>query len=282
MKESVVRTGGSLMSRALASRVPACAHVLARVHGQARAASMRALSLLALACLANVSHAGEAVAPGEYIADGGLGQLSIAPVDGKGEGSGANQGAAFTLNAVGGNFHICDLEGRIVDGRATLESYSDEPACVVDFVPTQNGLEVNGTDACKQFCGARAWFAGTYLRPAPGCSNTEREATRAKFKRLYDGKRHAEALATLSPLTTRCARTLDRYEEGRIRNDIAITQYKLGQHAECLRTLAPYAEEAAESDETVLEGYAPSEGDTWLPILKAARFNLGLCSKQKR
>ena len=259
MKKSPVRTGGSRVS-------------------DARAASMRALSLLALACFVNVSFAGEAVAPGEYIPDGGGGLLSIAPATGKG----ANRGSAFSLESVGANFHLCSLEGRIVDGRATLESYSDEPACVVDFVPTQNGLEVNGTDACKQFCGARAWFAGTYLRPAPGCSNTEREATRAKFKRLYDGKRHAEALATLSPLTTRCARTLDRYEEGRIRNDIAITQYKLGQHAECLRTLAPYAEEAAESDETVLEGYAPSEGDTWLPILKAARFNLGLCSKQKR
>lgn len=271
MKQSLVRTGNNRVSR-----VRVCAPALARVHARARAAaSMRALSLLALACLANVSLAADAVAPGEYIPDGGGGLLSIAPATGKG----ASRGSAFSLESVGANFHLCNLEGRIVDGRATLESYSDEPACVVDFVPAKNGLEVNGTDSCKQFCGARAWFAGTYLRPAPGCSDAEREATRAKFKRLYDGKRHAEALATLSPLPTRCARTLDRYEEGRIRNDIAITQYRLGKRADCLRTLAPYTEEAALPDEDALKGHAPSEGETWLPILKAARFNLGLCRK---
>lgn len=273
MKESLVRTGNSR-----GGRVRVCAPVFARVHSHARVVSMRALSLLALACLANVSLAAEAVAPGEYIPDGGGGRLSIAPATGKG----ASKGSAFTLEYVGGNFHLCSLEGRIVDGRAALESYSDEPACVVDFVPAKNGLEVNGTDSCKQFCGARAWFAGTYLRPAPGCSDAEREATRAKFKRLYDGKRHAEALATLSPLPTRCARTLDRYEQGRILNDIAITQYKLGKREDCLRTLASFAEEAALTDEAVLEGYPPSDGEAWLPIVKAARFNLGLCRKPAR
>lgn len=239
--------------------------------------ALRALCLFALAGLATASLAGDAMAPGEYIADGGWGRLSIAP----GDDAGAGAGTAFSLNAVGGNFHICDLEGRIVDGRATLETYDDEPACMVGFHPVEGGVEVTATTECRHFCGMRAQFAGTYLRPADGCGDAERQATRARFKRLYDGKRHAEALATLSPLATRCARTLDRYEQGRILNDIAITQYRLGQRAECLRTLSPFAEEAALTDEAILEGYPPSEGDVWLPIVKAARFNLGLCRKPR-
>ena len=238
----------------------------------------RAWCLLALACVVTASQAGDGVVPGEYIADGGLGQLSIA----RPEGEGASRGAAFTLDTVGGNFHVCNLEGRIVDGRATLETYDDEPACVVTFHPVEGGVEVTGTSECRNFCGMRAHFAGTYLRPSAGCSDAERQATRARFKRLYDGKRHAEALATLTPLATRCARTLDRYEKGRILNDIAITQYRLGDRADCLRTLAPFAEEAALTDDAILEGYPPSEGDAWLPIVKAARFNLGLCRKQRR
>lgn len=249
-------------------------------HSRMRAIAMRALSMLALTGLAGAPGAAERadVAPGEYIADGGWGRLSVAPAEGRG----ADRASAFSLDSVGGNFHVCSLEGRIVDGRATLESYGDEPACVVHFAPTQNGLEVTGTAECRQFCGMRAGFEGVYLRPPAGCGDAERTAARAQFKRLYDARRHAEALAALSPLPTRCARTLDCYERGRILNDIAITQYRLGQRAECLRTLAPFVEEAALTDEAILENYPPSEGDVWLPIVKAARFNLGLCRKQKR
>ena len=245
---------------------------------RAGALVMRVLSVLALACIAHAGLAGEAVAPGEYIPDGGLGQLTITPAEGEDAGS----GAAFTLNAIGGNFHVCDLEGRIVNGRATLETYGDEPACVVSFKSVEGGVEVTGTAECRNFCGMRAHFAGTYLKPATGCSVAERQATRARFKRLYDARHHAEALALLSPLTTRCARTLDRYEEGEILNDIAITQYRLGKRADCLRTLAPYADEAALADDAILENYPPTEGEVWLPVIKAARFNLGLCRKPAR
>ncbi len=231
------------------------------------------LALLALAV--GIAHAaGPALKPGEYIADGGWGTLSISNPQSK--------GLAFKLDSYGGNFHTCTLEGRIVDGEAKLDSSSDESACLVRFAPTADGIAVSGTESCREYCGARASFEGLYLRPAAGCGGEAVRATRAEFKRLYDRKQHAPALAKLASLPERCARTLDRYENGEILNDIAITQYKLGQRDACLRTLAPLAEDAAMSDDAIREGYPPSDADVWLPIVKAARFNLGLCRKKPR
>lgn len=213
--------------------------------------------------------------PGEYIPEGGWGRLSIsAPT---------REGLPFAIDAVGGNFHICSVEGTIVRGRATFPGDADgEADCVIAFATTAEGVDVSAeAPSCRQFCGMRAGFVGLYLRPAAGCGDDARSATRDAFKRQYDRKRYAEALATLSPLLDRCRRTLDRYEEGRVRNDIAIAQYRLGRPDDCARTLAPYAEEAALSDERILADYPPSDGEAWLPIVRAARFNLGLCRKRR-
>lgn len=213
--------------------------------------------------------------PGEYIAEGGWGRLSIsAPT---------REGLPFAIDAVGGNFHVCNVEGTIVGGRAVFPSDGDDEAdCVIAFATTGEGVDVSAdAPSCRQFCGMRAGFVGLYLRPAAGCGDDARSAMRDAFKRQYDRKRYAEALATLSPLLERCRRTLDRYEEGRVRNDIAIAQYRLGRPDDCVRTLDPYAEEAALPDESILDDYPPSDGEAWLPIVRAARFNLGLCRKRR-
>lgn len=236
-----------------------------------------------LALIAGAVQAGEpspkpavnaTVAPGEYIADGGWGWLTISPAQ--------KQGLPFELESIGGNFHLCSLEGRIVGGKAALEAEGDPQGCVVSFVPTAEGLRVSGPPACREYCGLRAGFEGHYLRPAAGCGQDARRATRAEFKRLYDRKQYTAALAKLSPLPQRCARQINRYERGEVLNDIAIAQYRLGQRAACLKTLAPLQEDAAMSDDEIRDAYPPSDADTWLPIVKAARFNLGLCRKKAR
>lgn len=229
------------------------------------------LPILALALCAGVA-AAAGPAPGEYITEQGWGRLSIGPA--------ARGGAPFSIETVGANFHICGLEGRIVGDTATLEGDEDGD-CVVRFRSGPQGIAVEGNPACRTYCGMRAGFEGEYLRPAPGCGDAERRATRDAFKRQYDARRHADALATLSPLLQRCARTLSWLEAGEIRNDIAITQYRLGRRADCLRTLASFEEEAALSDDEIRGGYPPSDGEAWLPIVKAARFNLGLCRKPR-
>lgn len=219
--------------------------------------------------------AGPAPKPGEYIAERGWGTLIV--------GAAVREGWPFSLESFGANFHTCSLEGRIVGGKARIDAYGDEPPCVVDFTPVAGGLRVSmATPSCRQFCGARAGFDGVYLRPAKGCAAAARRATRDGFKRLYDRKRYAQALAMLSPLPTICKRTLGKWEQGELANDIAITQYRLGQREACVRTLSPLAEQAALSDDEVRKAYPPSEADAWLPIIQSARFNLGLCRSKAR
>ncbi|MEQ1514588.1 MAG: hypothetical protein ABL934_18180 [Lysobacteraceae bacterium] len=233
---------------------------------------MPAVLVVLAAASAVAQAAGPAPKPGDYIADGGWGTLRISPP--------ARDGLPFAIESVGANFHLCSLDGRIVGTQATLEA--SDADCVVSFAPTADGITVSSTETCREYCGARAGFDGLYLRPAPGCAADAVGATRGGFKRLYDRKRFAEALAALSPLPTTCARTLGHYERAEILNDIAITHYKLGQRDACLRTLAPFEEDAALSDDEVRNHYLPSEADVWLPIIKAARFNLGLCRKKAR
>ena len=63
-----------------------------------------------------------------------------------------------------------------------------------------------------------------------------------------------------------------------MRNDLALTQFRLGDAAGCLRTLEPLAKDAAKSDAQIRdEMVAPTDVDNWLPVVKAARTNLKLC-----
>lgn len=171
--------------------------------------------LVLAAASAATQAAGPSPKPGDYIAERGMGTLHVSPI-----GVG---GSPFTIESVGGNFHTCSLDGRIVGLKATLPAGEDPSACVVSFAPSADGIAVASTEACQEYCGARARFDGLYLRPAQGCSASALTATRATFKRLYDRKQFAQAFAALSPVLSTCARTLDRYENAEILNDIAIT-----------------------------------------------------------
>lgn len=230
----------------------------------------RLILTVVLAALPFCAQAG-AVVPGQYITEHGWGRLTVKPpTEGR---------LLFVIDAVGANMHVCNLEGEIRAGKAVLESSDANKPCVVTFAAQANGVAVATTtgEQCREFCGMRAQFEGVYLKPAPGCDDASRARTRKTFKQHYDKKAYAEALATLAPVLQQCAPTLDWLERGWIRNDVALTQLKLGQAAACLATLQPLAEDAALSDEAVREGYPPSDAESYLPIVKATRTNLRLC-----
>lgn len=219
----------------------------------------------------SVAQAAEPAA-GRYITEQGWGRLTVMKTPaGK---------LGFQIGVVGANAHTCDVEGEIRGGKAVLaaEEKGAKP-CVITFTPKAKGaveVEHNGGE-CRAFCGARADFAGTYLTPAPGCGDAERGKTRKQFKQLYDAKSYPQALATLAPLLQACAPTLDWLETGRIRNDLAVTQHKVGDLAGCLQTLAPLAEDARRTDEQLRGDYPPTDAESYAPIVRAARTNLRLC-----
>ncbi len=236
------------------------------------------LSTMILLWAASAWAAGQtAIQPGSYLTDGGWGELTIK------RGKGGK--TFFRIFAMGGNAHMCELEGEIKGGKAVLaEAVEDrgEP-CVVLFTPKGENIEVipQTPESCRYFCGMRASFEGTYQRPAPGCLPRVMSRTRAEFKRMYDKKQYAEALASLEPLLKNCEKTITWLDKGRIQNDLAVTLHKLGRYDDCIRILEPLAEDAAKTDEQIKSDYPPSDAESYLPIVKSTRTNLKLCRTGK-
>lgn len=219
---------------------------------------------VALLLAATFASAQTATPPaGEYIYEGGAGTLTV------------KAGGRFDIGTVGANAHTCTLDGIIVQGKAKL---ADSP-CVVTFAPsaTQVVVGTNNSDQCRDQCGARAAFDGTYIKPSAACTTKAVAATRKTFKRQYDAKDYATAQTMLAPVLADCDKTLHWVDKGWIRNDLALAQLRSGDSAACRKTLQPLAEDAAKTDNAVKEDYPPADGEIYLPVVRAARTNLKLC-----
>src|SRR5215207_4803227 len=203
---------------------------------------------------------------GEYvISDGASGTLRVQP---RGK---------FAIETTGANAHVCDLEGVIVDGRSKI----GKSACQVSFKTEGQDVKVstNGADACRDFCGMRAWFEGTYRKPEPLCMRKSINESKRNFKKSYVAKDYAAALAVIQPVATRCKPFLHWIESAWVLNDLALTQFKLGDRAACIKTLQGLAPDAAKSDDEIKGSYPPSDSDAYLPVVQATRTNLRLCTK---
>ena len=231
--------------------------------------------------LCSLNAAAQAVAPtlkpGEYISEQNRGQLVLKP--------GKGAALSFAIESVGDNGHTCSLEGELQverelrRGRAKLEAAEEKTPCVVNMTATPAGIEVKGSESgsCSFYCGMRAAFDATYFQPAPACREKAVTATRTSFKRLYDGKKFSEAQALLEPLLKDCKRSLYWLDEGRIRNDLAVTLHKLGNLAGCRDVLKPLSEDARLSNTQLQESYAPTDLESVMPIVRSTRTNLKLC-----
>jgi len=221
------------------------------------------------ALAAGQAAAGKTLQPGEYITDKGWGRLLIK------EQSGA---LTFSLESTSGE-DMCALDGAIDGYRGVAKGNNGDPACNVSFASTPQGIDVSAATPkeCKAFCGYNGDFEAPYLRVKQGCGRDDLDRTRTEFKRLYDGKNFKAALSTLSPALSNCLPTLEWEDEGAIRNDLAVTQYRNGLYAQCLATLDKYAEDAGKDDDAVVDGWTPALADRYLAIVRAARTNIGLC-----
>lgn len=211
------------------------------------------------------------ISPGEYISERSRGNLEI-----KKDKTG---NLSFGIGAIGANFHTCELSGIIRDGKSVLDGDDDKP-CIVNFSPTENGINVTDNNgSCWGYCGARATFTGLYLKPQQGCDTTSIKKTRKDFKRFYDKKDYSRARSTLEPIFNNCSGVIHRSELGRVRNDLAITLYKLGDYVGCRNILKPLEEDANKTDVGLRESYPPVDAETAIPIARATRTNLKLCSQ---
>jgi hypothetical protein len=207
--------------------------------------------------------------PGEYVTAKGWGHLQIE----------AQAGAlTFSIQSVTGEDY-CELEGTIDGKQGVAKADSGPTACIVELTNGPLGINVTASTPaeCKTLCGDNGSFEGDYRRVGDGCGRTDLAQTRATFQHLYDKGNYKEALAALSPVLSNCQPTLDWEEEGGIRNDLAITQFRNGLYTQCLATLDKYVEDADQDDDKVIETWPPALADRYLGIIRAARTNIALC-----
>lgn len=209
---------------------------------------------------------------GEYGQGNGSGVLRIAPPRAGGQ--------AFFLNTTGANLHECTLEGVIHGGEARLTpDLEDKQLCIVRFQRTRGGVDVKADDeqACRYYCGARASFGGEF-RPVPAaCTRAEIAGTRKRFKAVFDSRRYAEARDLLTPLLSHCEGHMTEFEEGWVSNDLALTHHRLGDNVRCRLALGAWLDRAAMPDAKINDDYLPMEASAYLSIVKATRYNAGLC-----
>jgi len=223
------------------------------------------------ALLVHGGAAAQALAPGVYLTERAWGQMTI-------KAAGAGGAQDFAIEASSPNSHVCMVEGSIRNLRASVD-VGDKQPCLIDFVPKGAGLAVQPKNPreCRSFCGEGAQFDGVYFRPAPGCLAAEVARTRAVFKAQFDKKDYPLARATLAPVLANCGKLLADGDAGWVRNDLALTYYRLGNPAECQRVLEPLGPVAAMSDEQVRDNYRAAEVPARLQLAGATRANLKLC-----
>ena len=212
------------------------------------------------------------LSPGEYInQEGGFGRLRIsALVAGKQE---------FFIESVGGNMHMCSVEGKILDGGAKAEAYGETCAISMMSKGAAVRVESESSNSCRSFCGARAGYDGLYIRLPAQCVQAAIRRTRDAFLMQYRRKLYAQARDTLAPVLSRCGRFLYFIEEGEVRNDLAVTLYHLGEYGACRNVLEPLREDAEVQDAQayVLRSAEPDYTSNRMKIADKTATNLRLC-----
>lgn len=217
--------------------------------------------------------AAPALSPGLYITDGGWGQLKL-------QAQGGN--LAFKIDTVGANAHVCEVEGVLKGQNISMTLPLDGapgPACELRLQPLGTRVTVshNGVQACLSYCGARARFDGDYFIVPQGCAPAEQNGRRQRFRVLFDSQNYVDALKEIQTLLTQCGKQLGSPLIDWVRNDLALTQYKLGDKAACLTTLKTVTVFGLSND-AVRDKYPPTEAENLLGVARATRTNLRLCS----
>ena len=177
----------------------------------------------------------------------------------------------------------CSFSGRLQANLATVFDGNAPGQCALDLTAAPAGIHVDTTTfaACDAYCGSNGSYQGNYLRLAPACMPEAIAKARERFKALYDDQAYAEADQALAPVYRQCLSTLPMLDEGGIRNDYALNRHKLEEDADCLAALQKYRDDAARTDDEIADGMAPAVVEDYLAIIRAARTNMALCSRQK-
>lgn len=230
-------------------------------------ASTCSLMGLAGAFIADAS----AVEPGEYVYVEG----------GQAHGVLVVKGGRFKVDTLGANCHLCSLTGTL-KGNVGMTTDGDE-TCRISITGNHGTLKLDSgnTDACRSYCGERATFEGEYRRPPEACTGRSRAARLMQARAQYAKKDYAAAEAAFTSLIGECASDMDWIEVDRVRSELALTQFHLGERTKCLATLSEttamrnYDDSDGQSDASF--GLLPCDAEDYQSTGKAIMHNAALC-----
>jgi len=171
----------------------------------------------------------------------------------------------------------CAIEGRITNGISTIS----DSTCKITFKAEGDGfiVTVNPEGNCQDFCGMNASFDGLYRKPGPLCTKSAMSRSRTIFKKDYQAKNFKAAFEALNPIATQCLPFMDPIEAAPwVLNDLALTQFRLGDAAACVKTLQTLMKSSKMSDSEIREESPKTIVDSELSIARATRTNLKLCT----
>lgn len=224
-------------------------------------------------CLSCGAQATELLA-GTYVREYNSGSLVI---------KNTKNGPEFHIESVGSNCHSCSVAGIIKEGIGYTEPGNpDDSNCRISFKGDSSSVNVEPTlsEACRQYCGMRAYFNGIYKALPPACTVKSLQARRNKYLTLYKKRQFSEAVIAIESLLKQCASTfMDDVQTDRIRNDLALTQYHSGDPLACQKTLSLTRASDFEDEAALRSQLPPCDFDNYISVAKATWHNQALCEK---
>jgi len=216
--------------------------------------------------------AGPVIAAGNYATERGVGSVDVTrQPDGR---------MLFRLISSAPDAQACLMEGELKGRTVSVPTSAGNKPCEMRVTKTASGFKLDepgSGNVCRQFCGPRAEFAGTYFKLKPACvpAAIHKEQERARVQ--IENKAFVSARDRLRILARDCQRTMDPWTESRLRNDFATAQLKLGDLAGCRQTLEPLKEFAARNNANIRMSYPQAEADMLVEILTVTRDLLEQC-----
>ena len=207
---------------------------------------------------------------GLYYNESGSATLAVARSD-------SAAALVFYIKSMSPNGHQCSVSGEIRNNQAISEE-----KCVIDFEKLSDRISVNAPDefgeACRSHCGAgNTTFSDDFYLETPYCAKAD--SIRAEFSRHYKTAQYPKAEGLLVELLGRCGQFMDWRTEASIRNDLAITEFRLKNSESCLKALEPLKGDFID-DHDISEmsfRYPYMDEDLVAETMKTTRFNWKKC-----
>jgi hypothetical protein len=251
--------------------------IVARIVRPGLSSCPRILQIAFALAAAGASAAPQTPQPGMYVREHASGTLAIKRNE--------QNALTFEISSIGGNCHTCEVSG-VIRGSVGNTTDAGEEKCEISFSAKGAAVAVNPLtqEACREYCGARAVFDGTYIIPHASCTNAGMQARRDQFMRLYRAHKYPDAIRTLQSLMSECEKFMDWIELDKARNDLAISQYHNGESAQCLQTLNATLAGHVKGEEELKSGangtyLPPCDFDNYIDVAKSTWYNRSLCSK---